>query len=74
MSAFGFSGTNAHVVLTDADPAARSESPRGGVGTRPLLLAVSGATEPALRAAAARLRSRRWATRGPMTRDRGHLL
>jgi acyl transferase domain-containing protein len=56
VSAFGFTGTNAHVVLSEP-PGAR---PRGGTapsGARAYALAVSAASEPALEQAARRLRA-----------------
>ncbi|WP_433325198.1 beta-ketoacyl synthase N-terminal-like domain-containing protein [Spirillospora sp. CA-294931] len=56
VSAFGFTGTNAHVVVQEAPvqapPAGREAAPG-----RPLALAVSGATRAALDAAADRLRA-----------------
>jgi acyl transferase domain-containing protein len=52
VSAFGFTGTNAHVVLTEAEPAPRPENPSG---PRPYLLALSGASVAALQAAADRM-------------------
>ena len=52
VSAFGFSGTNAHVVIGEAP----SREPRAETADRPLhLLALSGKTEAALRQSAARL-------------------
>ncbi|HET8658039.1 MAG TPA: beta-ketoacyl synthase N-terminal-like domain-containing protein, partial [Micromonosporaceae bacterium] len=56
VSAFGFTGTNAHVVVTEAEAA---PSPRGaGRPPRAHLLVVSAATETALVAARERLRER----------------
>jgi acyl transferase domain-containing protein len=52
VSAFGFTGTNAHVILTEAEPAPR---PENSPGPRPYLLALSGASDAALRAAADRM-------------------
>jgi acyl transferase domain-containing protein len=52
VSAFGFTGTNAHVILTEAEPAPR---PENSPGPRPYLLALSGASNAALRAAADRM-------------------
>ncbi|MGK5532607.1 type I polyketide synthase [Streptomyces sp. URMC 129] len=56
VSAFGFTGTNAHVVLTAPDPRpARSAAP---TGHRPAVLALSAAGPAALRAAAERMADR----------------
>ncbi|XXT15462.1 MupA/Atu3671 family FMN-dependent luciferase-like monooxygenase [Sorangium sp. So ce429] len=55
VSAFGLSGTNAHVVLSEAPPrarAARAPTTRDGEAH---VLCLSARTEPALRASAARL-------------------
>jgi acyl transferase domain-containing protein/D-arabinose 1-dehydrogenase-like Zn-dependent alcohol dehydrogenase/acyl carrier protein len=53
VSAFGVSGTNAHVILEQAEPAESTpETATGGV----LPWVISGRTDPALRAQAARLR------------------
>jgi len=56
VSAFGFTGTNAHVVVGEApqSPRATARPPAG----RPLVLAASAATPAALREAAARLHRR----------------
>ncbi len=54
VSAFGFTGSNAHVVLEGAEPAAAPAPPDG---RRPAVLALSAAAEPALRAAADRMRA-----------------
>ncbi|WP_394846828.1 SDR family NAD(P)-dependent oxidoreductase [Pendulispora brunnea] len=55
VSAFGISGTNAHVILEEAP---RTESPLDEAAvTGPLLIPVSGKTEEALRAQAAQLRA-----------------
>ncbi|MER6188304.1 type I polyketide synthase [Streptomyces sp. NPDC001652] len=70
VSAFGMSGTNAHVILEQAAPTESAEpaeqaSPGAGAEVahskdaalaRPVAWTVSGATEPALREQAARLR------------------
>ncbi|MFD0308733.1 type I polyketide synthase [Streptomyces sp. NPDC127119] len=55
VSAFGFTGTNAHVVLESAGSVAAPAPPDGH---RPLVLALSAAAEPALRVAAGRMRAR----------------
>ncbi|MEV0225000.1 beta-ketoacyl synthase N-terminal-like domain-containing protein [Streptomyces sp. NPDC050704] len=56
VSAFGFTGTNAHVVVEEApEPPRPAARPRAG---RPLVLAASAATPAALREAAARLHRR----------------
>ena len=54
VSSFGFSGTNAHVVLQEADP---EESDAGAPPATPLPLLLSARSEPALRAQIARLQS-----------------
>ncbi|MGD0067906.1 MAG: beta-ketoacyl synthase N-terminal-like domain-containing protein, partial [Streptosporangiaceae bacterium] len=54
VSAFGISGTNAHVVLEEAPPATAPAEPPAGLGVVPWLL--SGKTSAALRAQAERLR------------------
>ncbi|MET7934865.1 beta-ketoacyl synthase N-terminal-like domain-containing protein [Streptomyces sp. NPDC005322] len=56
VSAFGFTGTNAHVVVGEAEPVPVEVGT--GPGPRPYLLAVSGGSESALRAAADRMRAR----------------
>ncbi|HEX5541892.1 MAG TPA: SDR family NAD(P)-dependent oxidoreductase, partial [Micromonospora sp.] len=53
VSAFGISGTNAHVVLEE--PPATEDQPAAPTPAHPVPLVVSGRTEPALRAQAARL-------------------
>ncbi|KJS52409.1 hypothetical protein VM98_31615, partial [Streptomyces rubellomurinus subsp. indigoferus] len=53
VSAFGVSGTNAHVILEQAEPAEPAEEPTAAPGVLPWLL--SGSTEPGLRGQAARL-------------------
>jgi len=55
VSAFGFTGTNAHVLLTEA-PGLSTVDIRGPARSdRPHLLTLSAATEPALKAAAQRM-------------------
>jgi acyl transferase domain-containing protein/NADP-dependent 3-hydroxy acid dehydrogenase YdfG/acyl carrier protein len=71
VSSFGVSGTNAHVVLEEA-PVAPSEP-----ATRPqaaCLFPISGATEPALRAQAARLQAHVESDRAPELTDLAHSL
>ncbi|MER6364336.1 SDR family NAD(P)-dependent oxidoreductase, partial [Kitasatospora sp. NPDC001527] len=53
VSAFGVSGTNAHVILEQAEPVAADENAHDVPGAVPWVL--SGASEPALREQAARL-------------------
>ncbi len=56
VSAFGISGTNAHVVLEQAPPAPEPEEPAGGAGSaRTALWPLSARTGEALRARAAEL-------------------
>ncbi len=55
VSAFGFTGTNSHVVLTGPPASEPPESPP--TRQRAFALAVSGASEPALHGAAQRLRT-----------------
>ncbi|GGO95486.1 type I polyketide synthase [Wenjunlia tyrosinilytica] len=57
VSAFGFTGTNAHVVVQEA-PAPATAGGRPVPDSRPLVLTSSALTPAALRAAAARLRER----------------
>ncbi len=54
VSAFGFSGTNAHVILEEP-PRAEAEVPAAAVALETVPLVVSGRTEEALRRNAARL-------------------
>jgi acyl transferase domain-containing protein len=54
VSAFGFTGTNAHVVVTDAEP----ETPVARPLARPAMLALSGAADSALLASVERMRAR----------------
>ncbi|MCZ4516624.1 type I polyketide synthase, partial [Streptomyces sp. ActVer] len=53
VSAFGFGGTNAHVVLAEHRPAARAKGPAG----RPALLLLDGPTKERVRAYAGELAS-----------------
>ncbi|MFL6129697.1 MAG: type I polyketide synthase, partial [Mycobacteriales bacterium] len=55
ISSFGISGTNAHLILEEAPPAA--EEPAEPAPTRPLPVLLSGKDEVAVRAQAERLRS-----------------
>ncbi|WFE63706.1 beta-ketoacyl synthase N-terminal-like domain-containing protein [Micromonospora sp. WMMD714] len=57
ISAFGLSGTNAHVVLQSAPAPAEHDEP-GGPGGRAELLVLSARTEPALRTLAATVSTR----------------
>ena len=64
MSSFGISGTNAHVILEEAPRAelrrpasSRPSFDRGGASDGPLVFALSGRTDEALRGQAERLRS-----------------
>jgi 3-oxoacyl-(acyl-carrier-protein) synthase/NADPH:quinone reductase-like Zn-dependent oxidoreductase/NAD(P)-dependent dehydrogenase (short-subunit alcohol dehydrogenase family)/acyl carrier protein len=63
VSAFGIGGTNAHVVLEDAPPAPAGDP--GPVVAGPLQLPVSGRSEAALRAQAARWAA--WLEQHPAT-------
>jgi acyl transferase domain-containing protein len=56
VSAFGFTGTNAHVVLSEAETTAPAAAAALD-GRRPALLALSAAAAPSLRAAADRMRA-----------------
>ncbi|MFE9425685.1 type I polyketide synthase [Kitasatospora sp. NPDC006697] len=55
VSAFGVSGTNAHVILEQADPADRLPGAPSSEPTAVLPWLLSGSTEPGLRAQAGRL-------------------
>ncbi|KJK56411.1 hybrid non-ribosomal peptide synthetase/type I polyketide synthase, partial [Saccharothrix sp. ST-888] len=55
VSAFGASGTNAHVILEQADEAEAAVEPVAAVGSPVVPVVLSGASEEALRAQAARL-------------------
>ncbi|MFJ9411280.1 type I polyketide synthase [Streptomyces sp. NPDC101393] len=72
VSAFGVSGTNAHVILEQAEPA-EPEAPSAGPGTTvPLLL--SGRNDSAVQAQAARLLSRLDRAPEPRLADIAHTL
>ena len=71
VSSFGISGTNAHVIVEEA-PAPETPSPTGQPGG-PVALVLSGHTEQALRAQAARLGARLAADPLPV-RDVAHTL
>jgi len=55
VSAFGVSGTNAHVILEEAPAAARSTPQEPGEQPGPTVWVLSGRSDPALRAQAAKL-------------------
>lgn len=66
VSSFGFSGTNAHIILEEASPiATRTELPASG----PQLLVLSAADGAALRAQAVRLADRLTADDPPLLAD-----
>ncbi|MFD6397504.1 beta-ketoacyl synthase N-terminal-like domain-containing protein [Nocardia sp. NPDC060249] len=66
LSSFGFSGTNAHVVIEEAPATAQATNPVPADGVSPGLLVLSGRTDGALRATADTYRS--W-LRGPEQAD-----
>ncbi|MFH8350472.1 type I polyketide synthase, partial [Streptomyces sp. NPDC018045] len=72
VSAFGVSGTNAHVILEQADPAEPETPPAAPEAPVPLLL--SGRTDSALRAQAARLLSHLDRTPAPRLPDTAYTL
>nr|WP_307793499.1 SDR family NAD(P)-dependent oxidoreductase [Amycolatopsis sp. MtRt-6] len=55
VSAFGVSGTNAHVILEEAPAADRNTPPEPGERPGPTVWVLSGRSDPALRAQAAKL-------------------
>ncbi|MFR9727676.1 SDR family NAD(P)-dependent oxidoreductase [Saccharopolyspora sp. MS10] len=69
VSSFGISGTNAHVILEQAEPAPAPAEPRREHGTVPWVL--SGRTEQALRDQAARLAAHLEAIPAPDPADVG---
>ncbi|WP_229691727.1 SDR family NAD(P)-dependent oxidoreductase, partial [Sphaerisporangium melleum] len=56
VSSFGMGGANCHVVLTEAPPRTPAPAATDGPAGRPVVVPLSGRTEAALRAQAARLR------------------
>nr|WP_073762806.1 type I polyketide synthase [Streptomyces sp. CB02923] len=79
VSSFGIGGTNAHVILEQPEPVTADTAPdtaedeTAGTGS-PVLVPLSGRSEPALRAQAARLLSRLDSEPGQRVTDVAHAL
>ncbi|MFI5671188.1 SDR family NAD(P)-dependent oxidoreductase [Streptomyces sp. NPDC051704] len=73
VSSFGVSGTNAHVIIEEP-PAAEAAAPETTPQAGPVLLPVSAASEPALRAQAARLLAHAEREDAPAAADLGYSL